>query len=96
MPWLEMKHESHDIDRAAMDTAVAELHGLLELFQDDDVLDMFDMREPSDAAASRFTFKAQQMGIADQTVEHWFDPFGWTAPTGYLREMAARQDTDER
>jgi hypothetical protein len=64
--WLEMQHDSDDLDRATMDTAVAELRGLFELFQDDDVLDMFDMREPSDAAASRFTFKAQQMGIADQ------------------------------
>jgi hypothetical protein len=34
-----------------MDTAAAELRGLFELFQDDDVLDMFDMREPSDAGS---------------------------------------------
>lgn len=91
-----MKHDTNALDRATMDTAVSDLRGLFELFQDDDVLDMFDMREPSDAAASGFTFKAQQMGIADQTVEHWFDPFGWTAPTGYLRENAGRHATDER
>jgi hypothetical protein len=94
--WLEMEHDRHELNRATMDTAAAELRGLFELFQDDDVLDMFDMREPSDAAASRFTFRAQQMGIADQTVEHWFDPFGWTAPTGYLRENAERPAADER
>jgi hypothetical protein len=94
--WLEMKHDSDDLDRATMESAAAELRVLFELFQDDDVLDMFEMREPSDAAASRFSFKAQQMGIADQTVEHWFDPFGWTAPTGYLREKAERHATDER
>jgi hypothetical protein len=93
--WLEMEHERHELDRATMATAAAELRGLFELFQDDDVLDMFDMREPSDAAASRFAYRAQQMGIADQTVEHWFDPFGWTAPTGYLRENAARPAADE-
>jgi hypothetical protein len=67
-----------------MDTAAAALRGRFELFQDDD-LDMLDMRELSDATPFRFTLKAQQMGIADQIVEHWFDPFGWTAPTGYLR-----------
>jgi hypothetical protein len=78
-----------------MATAAAELRGLFELFQDDDVLDMFDMRETSDAAASRFAYRAQQMGIADQTVEHWFNPFGCTAPTGYFRENAARPAADE-
>jgi len=94
--WLEMDHDRHALDRATTDSAAAELRGLFELFQDDDVLDMFDMREPSDAAASRFTFRAQQMGIADQTVEHWFDAFGWTAPTGYLRQDAERPAADER
>jgi hypothetical protein len=92
--WLEMQHQRHELDHATMATAAAELRGLFELFQDDDVLDMFDMREPSDAAASRFTSRAQQMGIADQTVEHWFDPFGWTVPTGYLRENAERPAPD--
>jgi hypothetical protein len=90
--WLEMEHDRRELDRTTTDTAVAELRGLFELFQDDDVLDMFDMREPSDAAASRFTSRAQQMGVADQTVEHWFDPFGWTAPTGYLRERPAADE----
>jgi hypothetical protein len=56
---------------------------------------MFDMREPSDAAASRYRLRAQQMGIADQTVEHWLDPFGWTAPTGYLRQNAEPPAADE-
>jgi hypothetical protein len=86
--WLEMQHDTQELDHATMDAATAELRGIFELFQDDDVLDMFDMREPSDAAASRFSSRAQQMGIADQTVEHWFDRFGWTAPTGYLRGNA--------
>jgi hypothetical protein len=36
------------------------------------------------------------MGIADQTIEHRFHPFGWTAPTGYLRENAERPAADER
>jgi len=90
--WLEMEHDRRELDRTTTDTAVAELRGLFELFQDDDVLDMFDMREPSDAAASRFTSRAQQMGVADQTVEHWFDPFGWTAPTGYLRKRPAADE----
>ena len=86
--WLEMERDTHVLDRATMDAAAAELRGLFELFEDDDVLDMFAMHEPSDAAASRFSFTARQMGIADQTVEHWFDPFSWTAPTGYLADNA--------
>jgi hypothetical protein len=49
------------------------------------------MREPADAAAARFSYKAQQMGTADQTVEYWFDPFGWTAPTGYLSDRSDRE-----
>jgi hypothetical protein len=36
------------------------------------------------------------LAIADQTVEHWFDPSGWTAPTGYLRETTKRRAIDER
>ncbi len=65
-----MKHDTQALDRAAMDAAAAELRGLFELFQDDDVLDMFKMQEPADAAASRFSPRAEQLGIADQTVEH--------------------------
>jgi hypothetical protein len=86
--WLEMEHDTHVLDRETIDAAPAELRGLFELFQDDDVLDMYEMREPADAAASRFSYRAQQLGIADQTVEHWFDPFTWTAPTGYLTDRA--------
>jgi arginase family enzyme len=36
------------------------------------------------------------MGLADQTVEHWFDPFGWTAPTGYLRENDLDEVVEQR
>jgi hypothetical protein len=86
-----MEHETGVLDRITMDAAAGELRGLFELFQDDDVLDMYEMREPADAATSRFSPRAQQLGIADQTVEHWFDPFGWAAPTGYL---ADRPDTE--
>ncbi len=83
---LEMELETGELDRSTMDAAAAELSELFELFQDDDVLNMFDMREPSDAAAARFSPEARHLGIADQTTEHWFDPFGGTAPTGYLRD----------
>ena len=57
-------------------------------------VDMYEMREPADAATSRFSPRAQQLGIADQTVEHWFDPFGWAAPTGYLADKPDTE-TDE-
>jgi hypothetical protein len=86
--WLEMEYRMNVIDQQSMHAATAELRGLFELFRDHHTLDMYDMREPADAAVARFSDRAQEMGIADQTVEHWFDPFGWTAPTGYLSDGA--------
>ena len=55
---------------------------------------MFDMVEPADAALAGHDPLNQQLGVADQRVESWFDPFAWTSPTGYLkdRSSAASQD----
>ena len=78
----------------AESAASEELRGLFDLFQDDDVLKMFDMVEPADAALAGHDPLNQQLGVADQRVESWFDPFSWTSPTGYLkdRSSAASQD----
>jgi hypothetical protein len=57
-----------------------------ELFEDDDVLRMFDMREPGDAALAGHDPISRQAGVVDQRIESWFKPFGWTIPTGYIGE----------
>jgi hypothetical protein len=67
-------------------TAAGELRALFELFQDDDVLNLFDMREPSDAAVQGQSYLHRQLGVVDQRVEAWFAPFGWVIPTGYLHD----------
>jgi hypothetical protein len=60
-----------DVCRAATD----ELRGLFEVFQDDDVLGMFDMREPADAAVAGRSSINVQLGVVDQRIEAWFQPF---------------------
>lgn len=72
------------IGQTAADTAIAELKGLFELFEDDDVLALFGMSEPGDAAVAGHDPINRQMGVADQRIEAWFKPFGGVAPTGHL------------
>lgn len=71
-------------DEAA--AATDELRGLLGLFEDDDVLAMFEMEEPADAAVAAHDSINRQLGAADQRVEAWFRPFGGTPSTGYLAD----------
>jgi hypothetical protein len=86
---LEMRKDEGEIDQEQMRAATAELRGLFELFEDDDVLNLFDMAEPSDAALAGHAPINQQMGVVDQRIESWFKPFGGITPTGHL-------DSDER
>jgi hypothetical protein len=65
--------------------ARGELRGLFELFEDDDVLDLFDMFEPADAALAGHDPRSQQMGKVDQRLEAWFRPFGGVNANGYYR-----------
>lgn len=58
-------------DRAS----IASTRGLYEICEDDDVLDLFAMREPADAAVARESPVNQMMGKADMRVERWFDVF---------------------
>jgi hypothetical protein len=78
-----------DFSEEDVDVASEELRGLFELFQDDDVLNLFDMREPSDAAVQGQSDLNRQLGVVDQRVEAWFEPFGGVAPTGYLHDPRA-------
>lgn len=64
---------------------------LIELLQvagieDDDVLGMFKMREPGDAALAGNDPMSRQLGVVDQRIESWFRPFGGIVPTGYIGE----------
>ena len=80
--WLELRRETGELDDDAARAASEELGGLFELFEDDDVLNMFDMVEPADAALAGHDPLNQQLGVADQRVESWFDAFAWASPTG--------------
>jgi hypothetical protein len=44
--WLELRREEGRLDKDQERAASEELRGLFELFEDDDVLNMFDMAEP--------------------------------------------------
>jgi biotin operon repressor len=81
---LETRADNGELTEAETSSAVEKLRGLFELFEDDDVLNMFDMEEPADAALAGHDRINVQMGVADQRVENWFKPFGGTTPTGYL------------
>jgi hypothetical protein len=82
--WLEMKAATGDISEEAARTAIGELNSLFDLFQDEDVLDLFEMAEPADAAVAGHTARNVQLGVVDQRVGAWFRPFGGAVPTGYL------------
>ena len=83
--WLRRREEEGGLEREEVDTASVEMNELFGLFQDDEVLDLFEMEEPSDAALALHDPVKQQLGYVDQRVQSWFAPFGWTAPTGYLK-----------
>ena len=80
--WLELRRETGELDDDAARAASEELGGLFELLEDDDVLNMFDMVEPADAALAGHDPLNQQLGVADQRVESWFDAFAWASPRG--------------
>jgi hypothetical protein len=49
---LELEREAGELGADAFDRATDSLRGLFELFQDDDVLNVYNMREPADAAVA--------------------------------------------
>ena len=84
--YAESVLQESDLPMDRIEEACGELHGVFELCQDDDVLLMFDMTEPADAAVAEETSIYEVMGIADQRVGAWFQPFGYSVPTGHLDE----------
>ncbi len=83
---LEIREDNGELAEAEASSAIEELRALFELFEDDDVLSMFDMHEPGDAALAGRDPINIQLGVADQRIENWFKPFGGATPTGYLRD----------
>jgi hypothetical protein len=88
--WLEMEVDRGHLDDDDAAAATAALRGIFDLFQDDDVLDLFDMSEPADAAVAGTSEHHRQLGVVDQRAEAWFRPFAGVAATGYLAEHRAR------
>jgi hypothetical protein len=67
-----------------IETAQRQLHGVFELFEDDDVLMMLHMSEPADAVLAEHSPLYAELGVADQRIEAWFTSFGWSITTGHL------------
>ena len=82
--YLEARAENDELGDSELADASTALRTIFELFQDDDVLNLFEMQEPADAAVAGHDPINQQMGVADQRSENWFTPFGGTSATGYL------------
>ncbi len=57
------------------------LRGVFEICEDDDVLDLYDMEEPADAAVHGHDQISRQMGKADMRAEAWFEPM-WIGTDG--------------
>jgi hypothetical protein len=53
------------------------------------------MREPADAAVAGRAPINVQLGVVDQRMEAWFQPFGWTVPTGYLSDHSAPDEREQ-
>jgi hypothetical protein len=79
-----MRARAGELEEGAARVAMDKLRGLFDLFEDDDVLRVFEMREPADAAVARESPTDRHLGAADQRIEAWFQLFGGVAPTGYL------------
>ena len=87
--WLELEADSGALAADDARRATDELTGLFELFEDDDVLQLFDMREPGDAAVRGHSELSHHLGVVDQRLEAWFAAFDGTASTGYLHDPPA-------
>lgn len=74
-------------DRESLERVRGLIHeAIFTLCDDDDVLAMWSMDEPADAAVAGHNDVNAQLGVADQRVEAWFRPFGYSVPTGHLSQ----------
>ncbi|WP_205697740.1 hypothetical protein [Conexibacter sp. SYSU D00693] len=79
---LDARLAAGELEEPEADAATSEVRGLFDLLQETDVLDLFDMGEPADAAVASATTTDT---VVDQRLEAWFAPFPWAAQTGHLR-----------
>lgn len=66
----------------APEASISATRGVYEVCEDDDVLDLFEMQEPADAAIALSDPINVQMGKADMRIGKWFEPFHGGGP-GY-------------
>jgi hypothetical protein len=79
---IETLAEAGSLSREEGAAAIEALRSLFDLFEDDDVLAMFEMAEPADAALAGQSRHNILLGVADQPVEGWFRPFITAARRG--------------
>jgi hypothetical protein len=91
--WFDMESDKGALDAEEAKHGVDALRGIFELFEDDDVLDLFTMEEPADAALAGHSRINRQAGVVDQRFEAWFRPFGGVAATGHLDERPAPSES---
>jgi hypothetical protein len=82
--WLETRWERGELTEAETARACGELAGIFELFEDDDVLDLFERREPNGGGPPGQLQLSRERGAVGERVKRWFVPFSWTVPTGYI------------
>jgi len=82
--WLDFGGYEVQLTEDETRKAKESLRNIFDLFQDDDVLDLFDMTDPSDAAVHGHSPVALELGVVDQRPQNWFVPFGNAKKTGYL------------
>jgi hypothetical protein len=85
--WLDERCDAGLMDAADVETAKCELEALFDLFGDADVLSMFEMTDPGDAALAGHSAKDQVMSVVDQRLDAWFEPFGGVPPTGHVGDL---------
>jgi hypothetical protein len=59
----------------ASEASISATRGVRQVCEDDDILDLFDMQEPADAAVALENPINQMMGKADMRIRNWFEPF---------------------
>lgn len=83
---LDLQCDAGEIEINETKEAKRALWAIFDHFGDVDVLELFKMEEPADAALAGHSPISERLGRADQRVEAWFEPFGHVAPTGHLSD----------
>ena len=86
---LEDAVDAGRLDEDDFEVARSALSGIFELFEDDDVLMLFEMTEPADAAMAGHDPANRSLGVVDQRVESWFVAFGPELVAGHLMGRSA-------